>query len=134
MRKITLVVVALALVLPVAALAAKPTHPTTPASANANTNAGTSSKGASAKVQFILHGTIMGYTAGSSVQIKVSASNFESSTLMHQTLTFSINSKTNVVGTVKVNSRGTVKVRAPKNASAATLQGVASFEVIDQGH
>jgi hypothetical protein len=148
MRKVVLIA-ALALVgVPGAALAAKPTHPATPANSHANSNAsntsatGTSSnaktKGQSAKVMFVLHGELGAYTAANgstngSITITVTSSNHESSALKTMTLTFPVSSRTKVEGTVRSGDKGIVKVRAPKNASATTLQTLTAFQVIDQG-
>jgi hypothetical protein len=143
------VIATLALVgVPGAALAANPSHPSTPANSHANSNAsGTSTTGTSskananaqpAKVMFVLHGTLGAYTAASastngSISITVTSSNRESSALKTMTLTFPVSSKTKVEGTVTSGHKGIVKVRASKNASAATLQTLTAFQVIDQG-
>jgi hypothetical protein len=128
-----MLVALIAAALPVAALAAKPPHPSAPANTNANTSVPVANaKGSSAKVLFVLRGTITGYTAGSNVSIKVTGSNFESKTLETMTLTFPVNSKTKVTGTVKPSDAGIVKLNAPKNASASVLQTLTAFEVIDQ--
>ena len=130
------------------ALAAKPTHPATPASTNANSHAnatsttGTSSKastnGQSANVLFVLRGKLGSFTAASgstngSIVITVAGSNHESSALKNLTLTFPVSSTTKTVGTVTSGHDGIVKVRAAKNASAAALQTMTAFQVIDQG-
>jgi hypothetical protein len=156
MRRIALIA-ALALVgVPSAALAAKPPHPATPANSNANSHAnatsttGTSSKAntnasantngkaQSAKVLFVLRGTLGTYNAASgttngSIAIKVSGSNHESTALKNMTLTFAVSSATNVVGTVTSGHNGIVKVRAAKNTSAADLQKLIASQIIDQG-
>jgi hypothetical protein len=141
MRKITLIAFLLFAVVPAAALAAKPSHPATPANSNANSNAngtsttGTSSKGkgSSAMVVFVVRGTITGYTAGTSVSIKVSGANHESSALKTAgTLNFPVNSKTKITGTVTLNDTGIVKVKAPKNATASALEALAASQVVDQ--
>jgi hypothetical protein len=143
MHKIALIA-ALALAgVPAAALAA---HPATPANSNANSHAnatsttGTSSSASShsAKVLFVLRGTLTAYTAASgttngSVSITVKGSNHESSLLKTLTLTFPVSSSTKIVGTFKAGDNGIVKVRAAKNSSSATLQTLTAFQVIDQG-
>jgi hypothetical protein len=140
MGKMTLIVALFVAAIPALALAAKPAHPSTPASTNANSNANASSPtgttsdtpGGSAKVLFVLRGTITGYTAGSSVSLKVSASNFESKALKTMTLGFPLNSKTKITGTVKTSDTGIVKLHAAQNASVTTLQSLTAFQVIDQ--
>jgi hypothetical protein len=148
MRKIALLAAVVLVAVPGAALAAKPSHPATPANSHANSNAsgtsttGTSSKanssGQSAKVMFVLHGKFGTYNAANgstngSIAITVSSSNHESSALKNATLTFAVSSSTKLGGTVTSGHNGMVKVRAAKNASAATLQTLTAFQVIDQG-
>jgi hypothetical protein len=128
MRKVTLLVVLIVAAIPAVALAAKPSHPSTPATTTATSNA----NGSSATVLFVLRGAIVGYTAGSSVSLKVTASNFESKTLKAMTLSFPLSSKTKITGTVKTSDSGIVKLHAPKNSPAATLQTLTAFQVIDQ--
>jgi len=147
MRKIALIA-ALALVgVPGAALAAKPSHPATPANGNANSNAngtsttGTSSsaKGKSAKVMFVLHVTLGTYNAASgatngSIAFTVNKANHEATLLKGAgTLTVAVSSSTKLVGTVTSTHSGIVKVRAAKNVSTADLQTLTAFQVIDQG-
>jgi hypothetical protein len=132
---------------PAAALAA---HPATPANSNANSKAnatsttGTSSKAepnshaSAAKVMFILRGALTAYTAAAgttngSVSITVASSNRKASSLKGATLTFPVSSSTKIAGTVTPGDKGVVKVRAAKNTSAATLQTLTAFQVIDQG-
>src|SRR5204862_1455583 len=72
MRKVALIAALVLVGVPAGAMAAQPSHPATPASTNANSHAnatsttGTSSKAStnaqSAKVMFILHGTLGAYT------------------------------------------------------------------------
>ena len=144
MRK-SLLVAAFALVAaPTGALAAKPSHPThpaTPVSISANVSASVHAT-KPPLVLFVLRGTLSHYTAASgstngSISIKVKSSNYRAGQLHGQTLTFSVNSKTNVVlqnaTTVADNDRGIVKVRAPQRSSAATLQTKTALQVIDQG-
>lgn len=148
MRKLAFIAVLALVGVTGSALAAKPTHPATPASTNANSNAhatsttGRSSKagtnGQSAMVLFVLRGTLgtfkpaSGSTNGS-IAITVKSANHEGSLLKTMTLTFPVSSSTNIVGTVTSGHDGIVKVRAAKNASAATLQTMTAFQVIDQG-
>jgi hypothetical protein len=144
MRKIALMA-AVALAVPTAALAAKPPHPATPANSHANKHAtatsttGTSSKAnakaQSAEVTFVLHGTLGAYTAASgatngSIAITVRRANHGASALKNTTLTLPVSSATKVVGTITSGHSGTVKVRAAKNASAATLQTLTAFQII----
>ena len=161
MRKFALIA-ALALVgVPAGALAAKPTHPSTPASTNANSHAsGTSTTGASSnasakssssnassqsqagKVLYVLRGTLSKYTAAAgttngSISITVKSSNFDSKTLKDTTLILAVSSKTKIVlhngKPIADNDNGIVKVRAPKHSSAATLQTLTAFQIIDKG-
>jgi hypothetical protein len=151
MRKIVLIAVLAVAGVPAGALAAKPSHPATPASTNANSHAnntsttGTSSranaKGQSAKVLFVIHGTLGTYipangATNGSIQITVKSSNHESALLKAATpqpLTIPVSSKTKIEGTVTSGHNGIVKIRAAKNASVATLLGLTAFQVIDQG-
>lgn len=148
MRKLALITVLAATALPGAALAAKPSHPSTPANSNASSHAnatsttGTSSKAnakaQNAKVLFVLRGTLGAYTAANgstngSIAITVKRSNHESALLKGMTLTFPVSSTTKVAGTVTSGHKGIVKVRAARSSSAATLQTMTAFQVIDQG-
>ena len=147
MRKIAFVAALALVVLPGAALAAKPSHPATPANGNANGNAngtsttGTSSnaKGQSAKVMFVLHVTLGTFNAANgalngSVAFTVNRANHESMLLKGAgTLTLAVSSSTKVVGAVTGTHSGIVKVRAAKNDSPADLQTLTAFQVIDQG-
>ena len=145
----TVVLVALALAgIPAGAYAAKPSHPTTPANSNANSNAnGTSSTATttaggsgSAKVQFVLRGTLSAYTAvnGASngmISLTVKRSNFDSKTLKGLTLTLVVTSTSKVALhddlAIANGDRGIVKFRAAKNNS--TWTGLTALQVIDQG-
>ncbi len=130
--------------LPVGALAAQPSHPTTPASTNASTTA-TTTNSASTKpptVLWVLRGTLSKYTAASgstdgSVSITVGSSNFASKTLKGSTLTFAVSSKTKVVlhdgKAIADGDRGIVQVRAQKGSDATALQTHSAFAAIDQG-
>jgi hypothetical protein len=148
MRKIVLIAAVVLVGVPGAALAAKPSHPTTPANSNANSHAnatsttGTSSKansnGQSAKAMFVLHGRFGAYMAATgstngSIAITVMSANHESTLLKNVTLTFPVSSTTKVAGTVTSGHNGIVKVRAAKNASTATLQTLTAFQLIEQG-
>lgn len=151
MRKVAVIAVLVLAGVPSAALAAKPTHPATPANSNANSHAnatstsGTSSKASSnaqsVKVLFVLRGTLGAYTAANgstngSIAITIKSSNHESTLLTKATqpVVFVVSSKTNVVGTVKSGDNGIVKIRAARNASVATLQTIAATQLIDQGN
>ena len=110
--------------------------------ANATSTTGTSSqasaKGQSAKVMFVLRGKLGTYTAANgstngSIAITVSRSNHESSALKNATLTFAVSSSTKLGGTITSGHNGTIKVRAAKNASTATLQTLTAVQVNDQG-
>ena len=115
-RTLTLVLVVLALAIPTAALAAKPTSPTNHSKA-------------APKVTYILKGTLSNFTAASttadgSVTINVSHSNYHARALVGQTLTFSIamTTPTNLMGGTIVNgTHGIVKFRAPLRQSNTTL-------------
>jgi hypothetical protein len=149
MRKIALLAVLALAVVPAGALAAKPSHPSTPASTNANSQAnatsttGTSSKASSkaqsARVMFVIRGTLGAYTPANgttngSIAITVKSSNHESALLKNATpqpLAFMVSSATKIVGTIKSGDSGVVKIRAAKNASLATLQSTAAFQVND---
>jgi hypothetical protein len=133
MRKIALTAAVVLAALPGAALAAKPVHPTHPT--HPVTPVG---KGQGAKVTFVLRGTLGAYTAANgatngSIAITVKRSNHESSLLKNTTLALPVSSSTKVVGTITSGHNGIVKVRAAKNAPAATLQTLAATQAIDQG-
>jgi hypothetical protein len=147
-HKVALIVAFALAVLPAGALAAKPTHPATPANSDANSDANASSTtGASgkanshasaAKVMFVLRGTLTAYTAASgttngSVTITVKSSNHESTALKGSTLTFAVSSSTKIDGTFTAGDNGIVKVRAAKKTPSATLTTLTAFQVIDQG-
>lgn len=148
MRKFAFIAVLALVGVTGSALAAKPTHPATPASTNANSNANATSttgrssqagtNGQSARVMFVLRGTLGAYTPASgatngSIAITVKSANHEGSLLKTLTLTFPVSSSTKIVGTVASGHNGIVKVRAAKNAPAATLQTLTAFQAIDQG-
>ena len=129
MRKVALIAALTLVGVPGAALAAKPSHPATPANG----------KGQSAKVMFVLHVTLGTYNAASggtngSVGFTVNSANHESTLLKGAgTLTLAVSSSTKIVGAVTGTHSGIVKVRAAKNTSAADLQKLTAFQVIDQG-
>jgi hypothetical protein len=147
-RKLALIA-ALALAVPALALAANPTHPSTPANSNGSSNAnGTSTTGKSSsatpkpvKVIYVLRGTLTKYAAANgdtkgTITITVKSANRDMLTLKGMTLTFPVSSSTKVVlkdGKITDNHLGITKVRAVKHASAATLQTLTAFQVIDQG-
>ena len=143
-HKVAIVAAFALAVLPAAALAAKPSHPATPANSHANASSTTSSSSEAnshantAKVMFVLRGTLTAYTAASgstngSVSITVKSSNFESSSLKGSTLTFAVSSSTKIAGTFKTGDNGIVKVRAAKKTPSSTLTTLTAFQVIDQG-
>jgi hypothetical protein len=154
MHKIALLVVVAVAGIPAGALAAKPAHPTTPASANANANANatttttattattstTKGKSAAAKVQFVLRGTLSAYTAATSatngtISLTVKGSNFDSKTLKGTTLVFVVTSTTKLGlhngAAIANGDNGIVKLRLAKNNSVWT--GLSASQVIDQG-
>jgi hypothetical protein len=118
MRKTTLALVVLALTIPGAALAAKPAQHT-------------ESRGnAAPTVMYVLKGTLSGYTAasttaGGSVSIHVTHSNYHGRTLKGMDLTFAVTAKTtttlNGATTIKDGTRGVVKFRALKNTTVNGL-------------
>jgi hypothetical protein len=153
-RKLIVVAALASVSVPAAALAAKPPHPSTPASTNANSNAngtsttdssssaGTHSKSGSAKVLFVLTGTLTGYSPASGdapglVSITVKSSNFEKTVLKGQTLAFGVGSGTKIVlhehAAIAVGDDGTVKVRATKMAAVTTLDTLTASQVLDRG-
>lgn len=140
----TAAIAALALAgVPAGALAAKPSHPVTPANGNANSNANgttttSSTHGSSVTVLFVLRGTVTSYTAGSSLGLKLNSSNHERSTLTSgMALTLKLDSNTKVVlhdgAAVANGDMVVVKIRAAKNASTSTLSSIAAAQVVDQG-
>jgi hypothetical protein len=138
MRNKLTVGLALGLVVPSVALAAKPADP------------GKSQEphGKSApQVMYVLKGTLEAYTAASgntagTVSILVKASNHHGASLKGETLRFNTSSSTRVVvrggGTLAVLDKGIVKVRGPKKLApnqdlATVLQALTARRVIDQG-
>ena len=136
--KIALIIGLALAVVPAVALAAKPSHPVTPASTNANTTQG---KSAAAKVQFVVHGSLSAYTAATSttpgmISIKVASSNRDSKTLKGLTLGFTFPMGTKIVlhdgkPIALSGDNGIVKFRAAK--SNTTWTGLIATQVIDQG-
>jgi hypothetical protein len=150
MRKHQIAIIALLALagIPAGAFAAQPSHPTTPANTNANTNAHgtipttttTHGNSATAKVLFVLHGRLNAFTAANSttngsVSITVNTANFHGKALKGQTLVFVVTSDTNVVqhqgAAIAGGDNGIVKVRAAK--SNTTWTGLTARQVIDQG-
>ncbi len=131
MRKVILVLALAALIVPAAALATKPPHPTTPASTNPTPPA--------PKVSYILHGTFTAYAAAAgttngSVTITLTAANHQGKLLVKGTsLTFAVSSKTKIVGTVTIGHHGVVKVRGPKSLTGTGVAAIVAQQVIDQG-
>jgi hypothetical protein len=132
MKKVLILVIA-ALVVPSAALAAKPVHV----------------KGKSApKVAYILKGKLSGYTAydsttqtNGSITITISHANYHGKALKGQTLTLTVDAETKVTlhdgKAIADGDRGIVKVRAAKRIAAAgvakTLGEASARAVIDMG-
>jgi len=121
---------------PAVAFAAKPSHPTTPASTNANSHSTT------AKVQFVLHGTLSAYTPANgatpgTITLTVKSANRDSTALKTMgSLTFVVPSSTKVVlhegaAIAPSGDNGIVKLRLAKNNS--TWTGLTAGQVIDQG-
>jgi len=136
LRHIALLTTLALAALPAGALAAKPTHPVTPASTNSNAG---SNHGSTVKVLFLLHGKVTGYTGGTSIGLTLTGSNRDRSTLTSgSAFNGTLNSGTKVVlhdgAAVATGDKVVVKIRAPKNASAGTLSSTAAFQVVDQGH
>jgi hypothetical protein len=127
MKRLTIAATVAVLLVPASAMAAKPTHPAHPV-----TPAPT--------VSYILHGTLSTYLAASggasgSITITVSASNYAAKQLVHTTLTFAVNSKTEITlkgSTITNGDRGAVKLRGPKKLLAATAQAIVAQQVVDQ--
>jgi hypothetical protein len=133
MRKLILIA-ATALLVPGLALAAgKPSNPGKSQTAGAN---------AAPKVMYVLKGTLTAYqaangTADGSVTITVKSSNHHAGALKGQQVQIPVSATTKVVGKFTMNDNGIVKVRAPKNTTAAALlaalQSAKAWQVIDQG-
>jgi hypothetical protein len=151
MRQKLALIAALALVgVPAGALAAKPPHPSTPASTNANGKAKTettttttaSTHAKTPKVLYVLRGKLSRYTPANgttngSISITVNGSNFDSKTLKTQTLVFPVSSSTKVVlhagKAIADNDKGIVKVKAAKHTASADLQKLTATQIVDQG-
>ncbi len=140
-------------VIPTAAFASRPTHPThngttttttnthKPTTTTTNTHKPTTTRKVPV-VMYVLRGSLSAYSAASgaangSVSITVSGSNQEPKTLKGLTLVFATDAKTKVElfddKAIANGDRGIVKVRAAKNLDAVTLQTEVAFQVIDQG-
>jgi hypothetical protein len=149
-RKTALIAALAVAGIPAGALAAKPAHPvhpTTPGSTNASTPASSNANGSATKkvptVLFVIHGTLSSYVAANGptnggVKLAITSSSTEQAMLKSQAaLTVTLSSKTNVVlhdgKPIANGDKGIVKIRAPKNASAATLAATPAQQVIDQG-
>ncbi|HLX32951.1 MAG TPA: hypothetical protein VKR79_09335 [Gaiellaceae bacterium] len=147
--KKALILVFAALLIPGAALAAKPAHPTHPTHPTHGSGAGGSKSKSAPNVLYVLKGTLSGYTAydsststNGSITIVVSRANYHGKTLKGQTLTFPVDSKTKVslengLTTITDGDKGIVKVRAAKKIPAAdlatTLQASSAKQIVDQG-
>ena len=136
--KVALIIGLALAVVPAVAFAAKPAHPVTPASTNANTTQG---KSAAAKVLFVVHGSLSTYTPATSttpgtIAIMVKSSNHDSSTLKGTTLGLTFPMGTKIVlhdgkPISATGDNGMVKFRAAK--SNMTWTGLTATQVIDQG-
>jgi len=132
MRHIAVIAALVLAGVPASALAAKPSHPTTPATTNANSQA------ANAKVTFVLRGKVTTYTAGSSLVLTLRSANRDHSTLTSgSSFTAMLNASTKFVlhngAAVAQGDMVVVKIRAAKSASASTLGSIAAAQVVDQG-
>lgn len=130
---------ALALVVPSLAFAAKPPTP-------GNSQATTHGK-AAPHVMYVLKGTLVAYTAASgttngSLVLLVKSANHHGASLKGQTLTLLVSPATRITtkdgAAVTVNDNGVVQLRAPKtigatDSLASVLQALAAKHVIDQG-
>jgi hypothetical protein len=103
------------------------------------------------KVMYVLRGTLSNYTPytnsiygsqNGSITITVSGANHHGKALKGQVLTFPVDGKTKIslatgVSAIANGDRGIVKIKAPKKIAAAnlasTLQGIAAFQIVDQG-
>jgi len=122
MGKKTLALFVLALVIPGAALAAKPAaKPTKPT---------TNQSKAAPKVMYVLKGTLSGYTAATStttgsITIHVTHSNYHGRLLKGTDLSFAVSTKTTTTlngnTTIADGTKGVVKFRALKNVSNTGL-------------
>jgi hypothetical protein len=145
MRKVLLILALALAAAPAGALAAKPTHPTHPTHpATPSSTASSTANGKSAKVQFVVRGTVVGYVAASGttngwISLTVKSSNFESTALKAapQPVVFTVSAATKIVlhdgKAIAGGDTATVKIRAAKNAAVATLQAAAASQVVDQG-
>jgi hypothetical protein len=138
MGKKTLALFVLALAIPGAALAAKPSK------------SGTSQSKAAPKVMYVLKGTLWNYAAAAStttgsITIHVNHSNYHGRLLKGTDLTFAVSAKTattlNGNTTISDGARGVVKFRALKNMSSTGLMAaltatapMTAVQVIDQAH
>jgi len=136
MGKRTLAIIVLALAIPGAALAAKPTKP--------------SPSKAAPKVMYVLKGTLWNYAAAStttsgSITIHVTHSNYHGRLLKGQDLSFTVAAGTattlNGNTTISDGARGVVKFRALKNMTGTGLMAaltastpMTAAQVIDQAH
>ena len=150
MRRTVAIVTLFLVGIPAGAFAAKPSHPTTPANTKTVTTNGTTTtvpanaNGKSAKVTFVIHGTVTAYipVAGQtngSISVTFKSSNFESSLLKAapQPVVFTVGPKTNITlhngHAIAAGDKVVVKLRAAKNAPVATLTSTAASQVVDQG-
>jgi hypothetical protein len=128
MRRIIPILAVAAFLAPATALAAKPPHPTTPATPT---------------VAYTLRGTLTAYTPavgntnGSvtiAVKSAISGTNHVAAALRNHTFTLVVTSSTQVTlhkGVFTANDKGTVKFRGHKGLT--TANGQTATQVIDQG-
>jgi hypothetical protein len=134
--RIALVLAVAALAAPTVALATKPPHPQHPGTTT--TNAPSNSHPATPKVTYVLRGTLLAYTPGTSVQIAVasavSGGNHAAKALKGHTYTLTVTASTKVTlhkGAFTPNDKGTVKFRAQKGLTDAG--GQTATQIVDQG-
>jgi hypothetical protein len=89
---------------------------------------------------FVIRGTVTAYSAANgttngSISITFTSSNRASAALKAaaQPLTFVVASSTKIAGTIAAGDKVSVKVRAAKNASAATLTTLTAVQIVEQG-
>jgi hypothetical protein len=131
---------------PAGALAAKPSHPVTPANTNANSNAnGTTTVTTTSttpnhnpKVMFIIRGKVTNYSAGSSVALTVTSSNRDRSALpASSAFTAKLDANTKIVlhngAAVANGDMVLVQIRAAKTSQPSDLASTPAKQAIDQG-
>ena len=138
MRTMLMLAAVIAIAVPAAAVAGRPTTP--------NPNKPAAPGKAAPKVMYVLRGMLSGYTAASgatagSITIAVAGANHHGSSLKGQPpLTLPVSSSTKIVldadGQITDGEQGIVKVRAAKRLTAdqlvAALQTAGAWQVIDK--